>query len=103
MLWNFPDGPVHGVLLAGYGVGWVWLVTTTFSLDHFELFGLKVRLGDRDVHCCPMHAMTEHHASPCQCQCMSAGTQVIPPGMIIRNCKLLGSGWGWAELRRGQA
>jgi len=45
VLWDFSAGPCHDALLAGYVLGWVWLVTTTFSLDHFELFGLKDGLG----------------------------------------------------------
>jgi F0F1-type ATP synthase membrane subunit c/vacuolar-type H+-ATPase subunit K len=33
------------VPLAVYAAGWLWLVTATFALDHFELFGLKDGLG----------------------------------------------------------
>ena len=28
-----------------YAIGWVWLVTSTFALDHPALFGLKAGLG----------------------------------------------------------
>ena len=31
--------------LVGYCIGWLWLVTSTFALDHPALFGLKDGLG----------------------------------------------------------
>jgi protein-S-isoprenylcysteine O-methyltransferase Ste14 len=42
-LWDMSSNP--NVMLTLYGFGWIWLVTSTFALDHFELFGLKDGLG----------------------------------------------------------
>lgn len=42
-LWDTSNAP--GIMLMVYGLGWFWLVTSTFALDHFELFGLKDGLG----------------------------------------------------------
>ena len=42
-LWDASNAP--GIILIVYGLGWFWLVTSTFALDHFELFGLKDGLG----------------------------------------------------------
>jgi len=36
---------LHSASLAVYAFGWVWLVTSTFALDHLELFGLKDGFG----------------------------------------------------------
>jgi protein-S-isoprenylcysteine O-methyltransferase Ste14 len=42
-LWDFSEDPRIPLVL--YSAGWLWLVTSTFALDHFELFGLKDGLG----------------------------------------------------------
>lgn len=41
VLWNAPPKVALGI----YFLGWFWLVTSTFAIDHFELFGLKQGLG----------------------------------------------------------
>ena len=41
-LWSFSNPTIP---LIGYGMGWFWLVTSTFAIDHFELFGVKQALG----------------------------------------------------------
>ena len=41
-LWEMSD---PRFALAGYSIGWLWLVTSTFALDHTELFGLKDAFG----------------------------------------------------------
>ena len=41
-LWSFSNPTIP---LIGYGLGWFWLVTSTFAIDHFELFGVKQALG----------------------------------------------------------
>lgn len=41
-VWSFSNPTIP---LIGYGLGWFWLVTSTFAIDHFELFGVKQSLG----------------------------------------------------------
>jgi protein-S-isoprenylcysteine O-methyltransferase Ste14 len=35
------EGPLAGLLWAGFGLGWATAAISTFLLDHFELFGLR--------------------------------------------------------------
>ena len=39
-VWHLP-GPAAGVLLGVYAIGWAVAVSSTFMIDHFDLFGLR--------------------------------------------------------------
>ena len=39
-LWNL-SGPGADVLLAGYAAGWAVALSSTFKINHFDLFGLR--------------------------------------------------------------
>jgi methanethiol S-methyltransferase len=39
-VWHLPE-PAAGVLLGVYAAGWVLAVSSTFMIDHFDLFGLR--------------------------------------------------------------
>jgi len=40
-VWSVPVGWVAALLWAGYLLGWVMVVGSTFAIDHFDLFGLR--------------------------------------------------------------
>ena len=44
VVYEFPD-TVKPFMTAGYLFGWLFLVSSTFAIDHFELFGLRQGLG----------------------------------------------------------
>jgi methanethiol S-methyltransferase len=41
VIWDIPDGPAALALLVLFWVGWAIVLTSTFLINHFELFGLK--------------------------------------------------------------
>jgi protein-S-isoprenylcysteine O-methyltransferase Ste14 len=68
-VWDFSDDP--RIPLAVYAFGWLWLVTATFALDHFDLFGLTSGFGidfmARLGHSIPKNKMTERaHYTLCR-------------------------------------
>ncbi|MEM7220735.1 MAG: isoprenylcysteine carboxylmethyltransferase family protein [Pseudomonadota bacterium] len=40
-IWRVENGPAYVAILAAYGLGWAVLVSSTFCIDHFDLFGLR--------------------------------------------------------------
>jgi protein-S-isoprenylcysteine O-methyltransferase Ste14 len=40
-LWRVESGPLYTGILVAYGIGWATLVSATFFIDHFDLFGLR--------------------------------------------------------------
>jgi methanethiol S-methyltransferase len=40
-IWNHNDGWQHAVLVALFWIGWAMVVSSTFLVDHFDLFGLR--------------------------------------------------------------
>jgi len=41
VLWDWSDGPLAFALVGISGLGWLFVLASTFMLDHFELFGLS--------------------------------------------------------------
>jgi protein-S-isoprenylcysteine O-methyltransferase Ste14 len=41
VIWNMQDESVHLTLNVIYGFGWLLVLASTFSIDHFDLFGLR--------------------------------------------------------------
>lgn len=44
-VWTVAAGPLQSFLTYFFFFGWAWLVSATFSIDHFGLFGLRQSLG----------------------------------------------------------
>jgi protein-S-isoprenylcysteine O-methyltransferase Ste14 len=40
-VWNVQDSLGRAILYALFGFGWLLVLTTTFLIDHFDLFGLR--------------------------------------------------------------
>lgn len=40
-VWDVGPGAARGILWAVYGMGWAVLLTSTYLINHFDLFGLK--------------------------------------------------------------
>lgn len=40
-IWRVESGPVHGILLGLYALGWAGVLSTSFAIQHFDLFGLR--------------------------------------------------------------
>ena len=40
-----PPETLKNFMIGGYVIGVLWLVSSTFAIDHFELFGLRQGLG----------------------------------------------------------
>jgi protein-S-isoprenylcysteine O-methyltransferase Ste14 len=45
MLWDARGTPLGSTLQASFYAGFIWLLSSTFALDHFELFGLSQSFG----------------------------------------------------------
>jgi protein-S-isoprenylcysteine O-methyltransferase Ste14 len=54
-IWNFNEGWQHTVLAALFWIGWAMVLSSTFLIDHFDLFGLRqVTLYARGVPYTPV-------------------------------------------------
>lgn len=40
-LWRLESGPAYTAVLVAYAIGWAVLVSATFFINHFDLFGLR--------------------------------------------------------------
>ena len=41
VVWDVQNSAGRGLLLAGFGFGWLLVLVTTFVINHFDLFGLR--------------------------------------------------------------
>lgn len=41
VLWSFTSAPMHAILTTLFWLGWAIALTSTFLIDHFDLFGLR--------------------------------------------------------------
>ena len=41
VIWNIQDSTARAILHVCYGFGWCLVLASTFSIDHFDLFGLR--------------------------------------------------------------
>ena len=58
-VWNVQDPIGRAVLYAAFGFGWLLVLTTTFLINHFDLFGLRqvwLHLRGREYR--PLHFVT---------------------------------------------
>jgi protein-S-isoprenylcysteine O-methyltransferase Ste14 len=41
VIWDVGEGPARALILVLFGAGWLLVVVSSFSIDHFDLFGLR--------------------------------------------------------------
>jgi len=58
-VWHVESTPGRVILYSLYGFGWIVLVSSTFALNHFDLFGLRqVWMASRNQPCGPLKFAT---------------------------------------------